>query len=47
MTDDHWIEIKRIAAQLTASMLDDHNGDPDDRETARAFEVIFAAIEAA
>jgi hypothetical protein len=44
LPDEHEIELKRIAAQLTASMLDNHNGDWDDEETAQAFRTIYAAV---
>lgn len=42
--DEREIELKKIAAQLTASMLDNHNGDWDDAATAKAFRVIYDAI---
>jgi hypothetical protein len=42
--DEREIELKKIAAQLTASMLDNHSGDWDDAETARAFRVIYLAV---
>lgn len=45
--DDRLVEIERIAAQMTAPMLDNHNSDWDPEATARAFETIFAAIKAA
>ena len=43
-SDEREIELKRIAAQLTASMLDDHNDDWDNVATAKAFEIIYDAI---
>ncbi len=45
--DEREIELKRIAAQLTASMLDNHNGEWDDVETAKAFKTIYEAVRAA
>jgi len=42
--DDREIELKKIAAQLTASMLDNHNGNWDDAETAQAFRTIYEAV---
>ncbi|GAC1573226.1 MAG: hypothetical protein NVS3B7_04360 [Candidatus Elarobacter sp.] len=39
------IKLKQIAAQLVASMLDNHNGDWDDNATARAFQTIYAAVK--
>jgi hypothetical protein len=45
--DEREIELKKIAAQLTASMLDNHNGDWDDAATARAFRTIYQAIREA
>jgi hypothetical protein len=44
LLDEREIELKKIAAQLTASMLDNHNGDWDDAETAQAFRVISTAV---
>lgn len=38
------IELKKIAADLTASMLDNHSGDWDDEETAKAFQTIYTAV---
>lgn len=43
-TDDKTIELKRIAASLTESMLDNHNGDWDDAAVAKAFRTIFTAV---
>jgi len=43
--DEREIELKKIAVQLTAAMLDNHNGDWDDTETAAAFRVIYDAIK--
>ncbi len=45
LTPDQEIELKQIAAQLTASMLDNHNGDWDDKDTARAFRTIYEAVK--
>lgn len=45
--DEREIELKRIAGLLTASMLDNHNGDWDDAAAARAFRTIYAAIKEA
>jgi hypothetical protein len=41
------IELKKIAAQLTASMLDNHNGDWDEAATAKAFKTIYEAVKSA
>ncbi len=41
---DRDLELRRIAAQLTISMLDNNSGDWDDEETAAAFKVIFASV---
>ncbi len=38
------IELKKVAAELTASMLDNHSGDWDDEETAQAFRAIYVAV---
>ncbi len=38
------VELKRIAAQLTASMLDNHNADWDDVAVAKAFATIYLAV---
>jgi len=43
-TDDTTVELKRIAAELTQSMLDNHTGDWDDVETAKAFVTIYQAV---
>ena len=43
--DEREIELKKIAVQLTATMLDNHNGDWDDKGTAAAFRVIYDAIK--
>jgi hypothetical protein len=45
MSLDQEIELKRIAAQLVASMLDNHNGDWDDVDTAKAFRTIYTAVK--
>jgi len=42
--DGKTLELKRIAAELTASMLDNHNADWDDTAVARAFATIYRAI---
>jgi hypothetical protein len=44
-TTDQDIQLKQIAAQLTASMLDNHNGDWDDQATAKAFATIYQAVK--
>jgi len=36
--------LKKVAAELTASMLDNHSGDWDDDETAQAFRTIYQAV---
>jgi hypothetical protein len=41
------IQLKQIAAQLTASMLDNNNDDWDDKDTARAFNTIYQAVKSA
>lgn len=43
--DEREIELKKIAAQLTTAMLDNHNGDWDDAATARAFQVLYEAVK--
>ncbi|HEY1680443.1 MAG TPA: hypothetical protein VGF98_02240 [Candidatus Tumulicola sp.] len=45
--DEREIELKKIAAQLTASMLDNHNGDWDETATANAFKTIYEAVKSA
>jgi hypothetical protein len=47
MIDMFEIEYKKIAAQLTVAMLDNHSGDWDDAETAKAFLSIYAAVRSA
>jgi hypothetical protein len=47
LLDEREIELKKIAAQLTAAMLDNHNGDWDDTETAQAFRTIYEAVRSA
>ena len=44
-TTDQDIQLKQIAAQLTASMLDNNNDDWDDKDTARAFNTIYQAVK--
>jgi hypothetical protein len=43
--DEREVELKKIAATLTASMLDNHNGDWDDEATSKAFRVIYDAVK--
>lgn len=43
--DEREIELKKIAAQLTAAMLDNHNGDWNDADTARAFRTIYETVK--
>ena len=45
MLDEREIELKKIAAQLTASMLDNHTGDWNDVDTAKAFRTIYEAVK--
>jgi len=45
--DEREIELKKIAAQLTGSMLDNHNGDWDDAATAKAFKTIYETVKSA
>jgi hypothetical protein len=47
MHDEREIELKKLAVQLTASMLDNHNGDWDDAATAKAFKKLYDAIREA
>jgi hypothetical protein len=47
MTPDQEIQLKQIAAQLVVSMLDNHSGDWNDEETARAFTTIYQAVKSA
>ncbi len=42
--DEREIELKKIAADLTASMLDNHNAEWDDTATAKAFSTIYQAV---
>ncbi len=44
ISDEREIELKKIAGDLTASMLDNHNADWDDAQTARAFKTIYDAV---
>jgi hypothetical protein len=44
-TTEQDIQLEQIAAQLVASMLDNHNGDWNDRDTARAFQTIYQAVK--
>ncbi len=41
------IALKQIAAELVRTMLDNHSGDWDHDETARAFVTIYEAVESA
>jgi hypothetical protein len=43
--DEREIELKKIAAQLTAAMLDNHNGEWDDADVARAFKTIYQSVK--
>ena len=45
--DEREIALKRIAADLTGSMLDNHNGDWDDVAAAKAFKTIYEAVRSA
>ena len=38
------LELKKMATELTISMLDNHNGDWDDEMTAKAFRTIFETV---
>jgi len=38
------IELKKAAAELTASMIDNHSDDWDDEDVAQAFKTIYAAV---
>lgn len=38
------IELKKVAAQLTGSMLDNHSADWDDEDVAQAFKTIYAVV---
>ena len=42
--DEREVELKRLAVQLTVSMLDNHNGEWDDEATARAFRTLYEAL---
>jgi len=44
MLDEREIELKKLAVQLTAAMLDNHNGDWDDTATAAAFKLLYDTI---
>jgi len=44
LTDEREIQLKKIAAKLTAAMLDNHNGDWDDKATAAAFKLLYDTI---
>ncbi len=45
--DQREIELKKIAAQLTVAMIDNHNGNWDDTDTASAFKVIYEVVRGA
>ena len=45
MTPDQEIQLKEIAARLVASMLDNHNGDWDEQQTAKAFRTMYDAVK--
>ena len=45
MTPEQEIQLEQIAARLAASMLDNHSGDWDDEDTARAFVTLFQAVK--
>ena len=45
--DEQQIELKKIAAELTMSMLDNHSADWDDEQTAAAFKKIYEAVRSA
>ena len=45
LSTDPAIATKQLAVQLTASMLDNNNDDWDDKDTARAFNMIYQAIK--
>jgi hypothetical protein len=42
--DEREIALKKIAAQLTAAVLDNHNDDWDEAMTAQAFRTIYESI---
>jgi len=42
--DEREIELKKLAVQLTCTMLDNHSSDWDDEETAKAFRVLYDAV---
>ena len=45
LLDEREIELKKIAAQLTAAMLDNHTDDWDDTAVARAFKTIYQSVK--
>jgi hypothetical protein len=45
--DEREIELKKIAARLTASMLDNHTGEWDAEATAKAFVTIYTTLAGA
>jgi hypothetical protein len=45
--DEQQLELKKIAASLTMSMLDNHSEDWSDDETAAAFKKIYEAVRSA
>ena len=44
-TPEREIQLKQIAAQLVKTMLDNHRGDWDDKETAEALMTIYHAVK--
>jgi hypothetical protein len=44
LLDEREIELKKLAVQLTNAMLDNHNGNWDDEDTAKAFLTLYNAV---
>jgi hypothetical protein len=44
LDDQSVLELKKIAAMLTDTMVDNHSGDWDDHDVARAFLTIYAVV---
>jgi len=44
LDDQSVLELKKIAAMLTDTMVDNHSGDWDDQDVARAFLTIYAVV---
>ena len=44
-TPEQEIQLKQIAAQLVKTMLENHSGDWDDKETAEAFLTLYQAVK--